>query len=278
MKQSLLAASFAIGLAVSPNAAKAADTVSQPSVSNFSWHEAQDLLKTVLTEIQSGGIFAVKAHSDQMEQALAAAPAQLVTTAPDGSETVLADGLAEALIASATLAKAKPTAPVKISTFDNPYPLIALYLGSYYNEIEKPDDALRVLNAGLAASVVTGIDVGAHRPLLLTERGAAFAALKRWQDSLDSEDEALKEGADLAPSMIAHIQRGRGFALTELGRLDDAEAAYRESLKLQPGDQRAASELQYIARLRAGAPPTKPYLAPVQPQSDTPPPDATQPH
>lgn len=67
--------------------------------------------------------------------------------------------------------------------------------------------------------------------------------------------------------MRAHLQRGRGFALTELGRLDEAEAAYNEALKIDPNDDRAKHELEYIAHLKAGGSPTEGGLAPVQPQT-----------
>jgi tetratricopeptide (TPR) repeat protein len=48
--------------------------------------------------------------------------------------------------------------------------------------------------------------------------------------------------------------RGEGFSLVELHRLDDAEAAYREALTLDPTDAQAKKELDYIATLRAHGP------------------------
>ena len=48
--------------------------------------------------------------------------------------------------------------------------------------------------------------------------------------------------------------RGRGLALTELKRLDEAEAAYRDALALEPGNALATSELQYIAGASATSP------------------------
>jgi hypothetical protein len=70
---------------------------------------------------------------------------------------------------------------------------------------------------------------------------------------------------DLDDAMRAHVLRGRGYALTELNRLDEAEQAYNDSLKYEPGNTRAQSELRYIAGLRAGAPPVASSgLAPLQ--------------
>lgn len=44
--------------------------------------------------------------------------------------------------------------------------------------------------------------------------------------------------------------RGMGFVLIERGRLDEAEALFRDALKLNPDDAHARSELQYIAEQR----------------------------
>jgi cytochrome c-type biogenesis protein CcmH/NrfG len=70
--------------------------------------------------------------------------------------------------------------------------------------------------------------------------------------------------------------RKKGYALTELGRLDDAEVAYRDSLRSQPGNPVAENELAYIAHLKSGSQkpsqgsmltvqPDKPPLTPVSP-------------
>ena len=70
--------------------------------------------------------------------------------------------------------------------------------------------------------------------------------------------------------------RGRGYALTELGRLDDAEDAYKTSLNLDPDSNLAKSELRYIEGLKLGALRTAPgSLTKVQKTpADAPPQDA----
>jgi len=55
---------------------------------------------------------------------------------------------------------------------------------------------------------------------------------------------------DQKNSELAHALRGEGYALTELHRLDEAEAMYHKALKLDPNDQKSKNELQYIAQLR----------------------------
>lgn len=44
--------------------------------------------------------------------------------------------------------------------------------------------------------------------------------------------------------------RGQAFILVEQGKLDEAEALYRKCLKLDPKDDRARQELEYIAEQR----------------------------
>lgn len=48
--------------------------------------------------------------------------------------------------------------------------------------------------------------------------------------------------------------RGRGYILVELKRLDEAEASFNDSLKVEPKNPIAVNELRYIAELRRGRP------------------------
>lgn len=45
--------------------------------------------------------------------------------------------------------------------------------------------------------------------------------------------------------------RGQGYALVELGKLDEAESAYNAALKLDPGDKKSLGELEYIRQQKA---------------------------
>lgn len=243
--------------------AKAEDTAPAGAATQ-PWLADQTLLQKTIDAIHSGGVLAVEPISSDIEQALTNAK----TTWEDGhgNAYVLTDGETEVIVGMGLAATENSLKSQHVIAVNNPYPPLALYLGSYYNETQHPEDALRVLDKGLALSAVAGMDLGDHRPVLLSERGAALIALKRWPDALADYDEGLKI-EDLKPTDAARLQRGRGFALTELGRLDEAEAAYKESLKLVPDNDVAAHELAYIARLRAGAAPTASALKLVQPQA-----------
>jgi tetratricopeptide (TPR) repeat protein len=243
-----------------------------------SWQAATQVLKATLADFDTNGIRGVKSHVDDLEVELGGAK-QAIDTASKGG-FVLVDGMTETLIAMAAVTKAPGG---RVAAVANPYPMMSLLLGSYYNETGRPDDALRVMDLGLSTFAVSGdMHVGEHWPSLVFERGAALVTLKRWPEVLSGYDDALKAVPDMDAGMKARFQRGRGFALTELGRLDEAEAAYTESLKLDPSSDRARHELAYIAGLRAGAPPQpgglmklQPTEAPVTPPTPAP---AATPH
>jgi tetratricopeptide (TPR) repeat protein len=205
------------------------------------WLDDEALLKQTQADVEAAGTpKAVAPHLAALEAALASAKHSMDLAAAGGQ--VLTDGSADSLLAMMTAAAGHKNA----TAIHNPYPTIALYLGSYYVEAGKADDAVRVLDAGLAASALSQM-----RPLLFSERGTALNALHRFNDSLTNYADALAI-PDLDPSLRARLERGRGFALTELKRLDEAEAAYNASLKDEPGNTAALGELKYIAGLRAG--------------------------
>lgn len=231
---------------------------------SFPWTRAHALLATLQHEVSAGGIMAVAPHAAELEQILIK-PQLTYGVVSDGKLTiyVLTDGPAEAMVALAVLGHQKGARAVALT---NPYPLLSLYLASYYDEIKRPDQALHVLDTGLKLSPISGVRLGETVPNLIAERGAALAGLKHWQDEVNNENAGLKLGS-MSDNLRALLYRGRGFALTELGRLDEAEAAYKESLKLEPGNPRAEHELQYIAGLRAGSKPVAGGIISLQPSA-----------
>jgi tetratricopeptide (TPR) repeat protein len=208
------------------------------------WSDDETLIKQVMQDVQTNGVMAIDRRRSDMEQALAGAKHSTELAAAAGY--VLTDGLGDTLTALAAASKAGKTA----TAVANPYPMIALALGSYYNETVRTDDALRVLEIGIALD-----PLAETTQALYIERGNALVVVKRFDAALANGDEALKL-TSLDPRVKAHVQRERGYALTELGRLDEAVAAYNDSLKDDPGNATAQRELAYIAQLKTGAKPT----------------------
>jgi tetratricopeptide (TPR) repeat protein len=245
---------FAAGILAAPSLACAADAPNPPPATQaaapgWPWENDNALLDATIKDVRKAGIAAVASHASDLEQALAGAVHSIELAAAGDGTTVyaLSDNPTASIHEIMTTAADKTKKPVKAAF--NPYPGISFFLGSYYDDAGKPQEALRALDAGLA---LPGIEESAHRSDLLVERGAALSALKRWQDALATYDAALTIESD-TPAIKAYIQRGRGMALAQLGRMDDAKAAYGESLKLVSDDPEARKQLDYIRKLREGA-------------------------
>jgi tetratricopeptide (TPR) repeat protein len=240
---------FAIGLAAAPSFAEATDPP---------WIVAERIIADTKADVAKSGVVGAGPHVADLEQALAGAASAKQQALANG--IVLTDGMADTLLSLTAVASEKmEAARVPPHTGDtvalhDPYPMVSLYLGSYYNEIGKPLEAIRALDSGLALSTKGGIYVGDHVSYLLGEKGAAFGSLKRWPNALAAYDQGLALPA-VPDGSRARLYRGRGYALTELGKLEEAEQAYRDSLTIEPGNPRAEAELKYIAGLRAGKQP-----------------------
>lgn len=234
------------------------------------WVAATALVKDVNTDIVKGGIHGIDSHVPDLEKALADGMAGYPPEpGANGQAVVLTDGPAETLLALAAAAKQKQAT----TAISNPYADVGLMLALYYNEMRRPQEALRVIDTTFRLKPVQGAFVGAHDAGLLTEQATAYEALKRWSDGLASADTALKASQTDRDKSRSH--RARGFNLVELGRLNEAEIAYGNSLKLEPNNAVARSELAYIARLRAGgpsAPPQQITPKPAEPGPPKPPP------
>lgn len=95
---------------------------------------------------------------------------------------------------------------------------------------------------------------------LVSEYAYTFQEEQNWNRAI----EEYRRAADLAENWtdealrteeLTRAWRGEGFALIELGRLDEARALYRKCLKLNRKDEAARNELKYIEQLerRQGA-------------------------
>ena len=220
------------------------------------WDSASAVVAATEADLAKSGILGIRTHVADLEKALATAnDAFEAAHMPGTTMYVLTDGQSETLAALLIAAgKGKSGGAQQVVAIANPYPKISFYLGSYYNETRRPADALRVLNAGLALPrAFPDGEFGEMRPALLSERGATFLSMKRWDEALATYDDALTLKT-LKPKDRARMLRGRGSALTDLDRLDEAEQAYRDSLDSEPNNPLALNELRYIARLRAGGP------------------------
>jgi tetratricopeptide (TPR) repeat protein len=205
-----------------------------------------DATLAAVADVDANGILSIGGHEAQLRKVLADMPQPYSRNGFAGGEPFYrADNMAECLAHVAQMGKGK-SGSTKISCKGNPFASAAFYLGSYLDEIGRPQDALAVLDQGLVSAP--------DAPRLIAERSAALVGMNRNADILANADHGLSI-ANLADEDRARFYRNRGYALTELGRLDEAEQAYHDCLKLVPDNAMAKNELIYIGRLRAGAAP-----------------------
>lgn len=203
--------------------------------------------KVVEKALQSQSFEQLSKHQGALRKVLEHAPATYPTTMVRGDVTVIHSAdRQQALMLSllAATAAANEKRPTSVIVETNTYPMAAFLLGTYANEKDQHAQALGYLDQGLRMQP--------DNAALTTEKATALSALKRSNEAVPMLESWLQSNA-LAPGADrARVFRAKGFSLIELGRLDEAEAAYRDALKIEPGHKGAEYELAYIAKLRAG--------------------------
>lgn len=243
----LIAPLLALALAVAPLPVLAASQ--NVTVLPTTGQEAKDEA-VVRKVIQAGSLKAAATYEGELNAVLAHAPARYPQIDRKPEMTLVRSISDQAGLGGAVLIAGLNTKDGKSSTTAtsfNTYAMAALLLGSIANERRDPRGAIAYLDKGLALQP--------DNLMLITEKGAAMTVLQRYADAL-----ALYESAEnidfitklLDPGGEARLQRGKGFVLIELKRLDEAEAAYEAALKLEPNHAGARGELDYIRKLRAG--------------------------
>lgn len=97
-----------------------------------------------------------------------------------------------------------------------------------------------------------------NNPHYLSEMGALHAKRREWNEALafyHRAEEAAKafSAEGRADWELGAALRGIGYIDVELGKLDEAEAAYRRCLAIDPQDKKAQGELGYVLNLRLKA-------------------------
>lgn len=112
-------------------------------------------------------------------------------------------------------------------------------------ELGNLDDALKVFRA------LT--DLAPRNSRYLNELGFVLADMKKYPESVTIYRRAA-DAADLSPDGVNKEKclayRGIGYSLSKLGRLGDAEAAYKACLKIDPGNEAATEALEAIEKDR----------------------------
>jgi Flp pilus assembly protein TadD len=209
------------------------------------------VVKAADDALAKDGFVALKDHIPALQAVLAHAPRTLNKVERCGDALIVhVTSQKESLFALSAYMIGASTAPkgVKRTITDySPYPRAAFLIGTAYDEFGQLDQALPVL--------MRGLELDPTEPKLTTEAALALDHAGRFAEALALCDRTLAQNGFLEDVDKARLYRGRGFALGELHRWDEAEASYRKSLDIAPGNTTALNELQYIAEQRKGAPP-----------------------
>lgn len=126
----------------------------------------------------------------------------------------------------------------------NAYPRAHYYMGFICVKRRQFERALEFLHKGQLLEPTN--------PKFAFEKAQALVHSGRKSDALALYDAVTKISPYVSAHDLAIARRGRGFVLIELNDLDGAESAFRSSLELEPDNEVALHELQYIHYLRQG--------------------------
>lgn len=216
-----------------------------------------DLVERAMRDIQTRGYAGLDRHLPALRRALARAPAiypyvekrnadEWIVRTQEIGETVLTATMLQ------VAAQEDGASSVTVRQQPNVYQLVALMLGSEAVERRRLDEAIAVLDQGLARQPDDWV--------LIKEKASALQAAGRNEEALKLASEALASDSIRILLNAGALHRSRGFSLIELQRLPEARAAYDEALKLDPEDRSAKAQLAYIDGLEAGQAPTAPVV------------------
>ncbi len=140
-------------------------------------------------------------------------------------------------------AEEKPTQVLNVACAE------AYYLAGYASlDLGRVEDAEAYLFQALEWSPVN--------PRFRSELAHIKQVQRDWDAALAMFSEAEDNAGTFSPddvkeAELTRAKRGVGFTLIELGRLDEAEAKFKECLEINANDEKAKHELKYIADLRS---------------------------
>lgn len=131
-----------------------------------------------------------------------------------------------------------------INWVENAYPRAHYYLGYICVKRKQYDRAIEFLDKGQKLEPTN--------PTFIIEKAQALVHSGRKGESLALYGDVSEVGPYVSARHLAIARRGQGFVLIEIEDLDGAEAAFKASLEIEPGNDVALNELQYIGHLRQG--------------------------
>lgn len=110
-------------------------------------------------------------------------------------------------------------------------------------------------NTEAKASIERAVQMSPSNAQFLAELGNQHIRARNWNASLETFQRAETAARDFSPEDSKQFElgkalRGQGYALVELNRLSEAEAAYNKAISLNSRDRMAIAELKYVQSLK----------------------------
>ncbi|MBI3439164.1 MAG: hypothetical protein HY054_11060 [Proteobacteria bacterium] len=204
----------------------------------------QRIVDEAMSATNSGGYAALATRLPALRDVLTHAPSCYPEVERRGDDIVVRSNQSSTAVLALTLVAAAQHQNVRVVRGANPYTYASLLLGAYSDEMRHFEEGIAWLDRGLALQP--------HEENLVLEKATALGQLHRVDEQIALlQAELSDEFASLSIDK-SRYRRNLGVALIDANRLDEAEAALRESIRLEPNNPRAENELRYIAQLRAG--------------------------
>ena len=146
--------------------------------------------------------------------------------------------------------KSQGRAKKAISAVGNAYPRAFYHMGFLCVKRKQFGRAIEYLDEGQRLEPTN--------PKFIMEKCEALVCSGRKEEALALYAQVREIGPYVSGHDLAVAIRGQGFVLIEMGRLDDAEKAFKRSLDIEPKNGVALNKLQYIAHLRQGGATSRP--------------------
>jgi tetratricopeptide (TPR) repeat protein len=204
----------------------------------------QAIVEAAMTALNQRGYGGLRGHLEALRGVADRAPVCYPEVSRRGDVVIMRNEPDQARILLQLITAAVGNRNTSIDVQPNTYPLALLVLGSNDVEHRRYDQAITWLDRGLALQP--------NNQYLNFEKVAAYMGLRRYQDAA-----TLLQWLIDNPVLELTLDRDRayrnlGVVLIDLNRLDEAEAALNESIRLEPNNPGARGELEYIAGLRRG--------------------------
>ncbi|MFZ2031169.1 MAG: tetratricopeptide repeat protein [Vitreimonas sp.] len=232
-----------------PTGAAEAPVAFEPTVCEHPVDGAQEaadqrIVDEAMSATNSGGYPALATRLAALREVISRAPSCYPEVERRGDDIIVRSNLNSSAILALTLVAVSQHQNVRVLRGSNPYGNASLLLGAYSDEEHRFEEGISWLDRGLALQP--------REENLVLEKATALGQLRRIDEQVALLQSELDDPFASLSIDQSRYQRNLGVALIDANRLDEAEAALRESIRLEPNNPRAQNELRHIAQLRAG--------------------------